>query len=114
LEIETAKLQTEMTRIQDDAQKLASKYSEEKEGLEKRMQELSQSAREEAQRASAEYSRQMSALQIQLETTSSTSAAERAELVRKIDELKNRGSDRGNGFFGVLGRALDGLFGTHF
>jgi len=113
LENETAKLQTEMTRIQDDAQKLASKYSEEKEGLEKRMQELSQLACEEAERASAEYRRQMSALQTQLETTSSTSAAERAELIRRIDELQNRGSHGGNGFFGILGRALDSLFGIH-
>lgn len=113
MEIETTKLQAEMTRIQNDAQKLASKYSEEKEGLEKRMQELSQSAREEVERASAEYRRQMSALQTQLDTTSSTSAAERAELIRRIDELQNRRSHGGGGFFGMLGRALDGLFGMH-
>ena len=114
MEIETAKLQAEMTRIQNDAQKLASKYSEEKEGLEKRMQELSKSARDEAEKAGVEYRRQMSDLQNQLDETSSTSAAERAELIRRIDELRNGRSQGGNGFFTMLGRALDDLFGIHY
>ena len=110
MEIETTKLHAEMTRVQNDAQKLVSEYSEEKGRLEKRMQELSESAREESERVNADYRRQMSALQAHLDKASSASAAERAELIRRIDELQNR-APHGGAFFGMIGRALDQVFG---
>ncbi|KAF8972235.1 P-loop containing nucleoside triphosphate hydrolase protein [Flammula alnicola] len=111
LEVETRKLQTEMNRVQTDAQKLASEYNEEKGRLERRMQELSEAARQESERATAEYNRQLSALREQLDRTSSDSAAERSNLLRQMDELRRRSHRGGGGFFAMVGRAIDGIFG---
>jgi flagellar biosynthesis GTPase FlhF len=112
LEVETRKLQAEMNRVQDDAQKLASEYNEEKSRMEKRMQELSESTRLENEKANAEYNRQLAELRGQLAQTSSASVAERADLVRQIEELRGRAHGGGGaGFFAMVGRALDGVFG---
>ncbi|KAF8150026.1 P-loop containing nucleoside triphosphate hydrolase protein [Crassisporium funariophilum] len=114
LEIETRKLQAEMNRVQSDSQKLVSEYNEEKNKMERRMQELSESARQDAERVTAEYSRQISALQTQLQSSTSSSAAERFDMVRQIEELQRRGQRSGGGgggFFGMLGKVMDGVFG---
>jgi predicted nucleic acid-binding Zn-ribbon protein len=49
LELETRKLQTEMTRVQDDSKKLASDYTE----LKKRMAEVAETARRYLERPNA-------------------------------------------------------------
>lgn len=69
-----------------------SKYKEEKEKLEERMQEYSKYTREEAERARAEYAQQMANLQTQLEKATSASANERDDLMRRISELESRRS----------------------
>ncbi|KAF5327319.1 hypothetical protein D9619_004266 [Psilocybe cf. subviscida] len=116
LEIETRKLQVEMTRVQNDSQKLASEYSEEKHKLEKRMQELSEAARQETERRNAEYNQQMQSLRTQLEQTSSALVDERVNLSRQIEDLRRQNNQRGvgghsGGLFGMIGRAIDGIFG---
>jgi hypothetical protein len=114
LEIETRKLQNEVSRVQTDAQKLVSEYSEEKIRLEKRMQELAESSRQEAARAREDYNRQMLALQNRLDETSASSSAERSNLLRQMEELGRFGNLRsggGGGLFVMIGRALDGVFG---
>ncbi|KDR76132.1 hypothetical protein GALMADRAFT_96589 [Galerina marginata CBS 339.88] len=115
LEIETKKLQAEMNRVQTDAQKLASEYNEEKSKMEKRMQELSESARLDNERVTAEYNRQIGELRTQLDQTSSASVQERADLVHQIEELRRRqqSGSSGGGFFSMIGRAIDGVFGIH-
>jgi hypothetical protein len=45
---------------------------------------------QESEKASAEYRDQISALRARLDAASSASAAEKAELTRKIEELQNR------------------------
>lgn len=107
LEIATRRLDEEMARVQKDSQKLASEYTEEKKKLEKRMQELKEAAREEAERRDAEYSAQMENLRAQLEQNSD----DRADLMRRIEELQwqNHGY-YDTGLFGLIGRAIDGIF----
>lgn len=99
-----------MNRVQTDAQKLASEYNEEKCRLERRMHELSESARQEAERAAAEHSRHLAELQAQLNRVGSESTAQREALIREIEELKQRPRGRG-GLFGMIGRAIDSIFG---
>ncbi|PPQ95244.1 hypothetical protein CVT26_014935 [Gymnopilus dilepis] len=111
LEVETRKLQAEMNRVQNDAQRLVSEYSEEKRRMEERMAQLSEAARQEQERVNAEYNRQMTALRAQLEHSSSASMAERREFNRQIEDLRrSRGRNRG-GFFAMIGRAIDNVFG---
>jgi uncharacterized coiled-coil DUF342 family protein len=101
-----------MTRVQNDSQKLVSEYSEEKNRLEKRMQELSEAARQENERRSAEYNQQMQTLRTQLEQTSSALANERADLSRQIEDLRRqRVGGHSGGLFGMIGCALDSVFG---
>jgi len=95
LEIATAELQSKITKVQNEAMGQVSKYKEEKEKLEERMQEYSKSTREEAERARAEYIQQMANLQAQLEKATSASASERDDLIRRISELESRGSGGG-------------------
>lgn len=109
LEIETRKLQAEMNRVQADSQKLASAYSEEKAKLERSMEELMDSARREAERVSAEHQRQIRTLESRLQEAASASAAERAEITRQLDRLRQQ--PRHGGFFGMIGRAIDVVFG---
>jgi ElaB/YqjD/DUF883 family membrane-anchored ribosome-binding protein len=101
-----------MNRVQTDAQKLASEYNEEKSRLERRMHELAESARQEAERAAAEHDRHLNDLQGQLNRMASESVAQREALIREIEELQ-RHPPRGAGFFGMIGRAIDGIFGIH-
>jgi len=95
LEIATAELQSKITNVQNEAMGQVSKYKEEKERLEERMQEYSESTREEAERARAEYIQQMANLQAQLDKASSASAAEKDDLIRRISELERRPSGGG-------------------
>lgn len=95
LEIATAELQSKITKVQNEAMGQVSKYREEKEKLEERMEEYSKSTREEAERARAEYIQQMANLQVQLEKATSASASERDDLVRRIRELESRSSGGG-------------------
>lgn len=106
-----------MNRVLADSQKLASDYNEEKSRLEGRMQELSNNAREEAER-NAEYQRNISQLQLQLTRTEQTSAAEKQDIMRQLDELRNGhnkygGGLGGDGFFRMIGGAIDMIFGIH-
>ena len=102
-----------MSRVQTESQKLASDYNEEKARLERRMQEVAETARHEAERAAAEHQRQIEEFQDRLRQSTGSSAAEREEILRQLHEVKRRyeGAPRGVGFFGNLGRALDNLFG---
>jgi len=72
-----------------------SKYKEEKEKLEERMQAFSKSTEEQAERARAEYTHQVASLQAQLDKASSASATERDEMTRRIHELESRPSGGG-------------------
>ena len=72
-----------------------SKYKEEKEKLEERMQAAFSKSAEEAGKASAEHVRQMANLQDQFNKASSDSAAERADLMRRIHNLESRDSGGG-------------------
>ncbi|KAF5326714.1 hypothetical protein D9619_004272 [Psilocybe cf. subviscida] len=108
LEIATRRLEEEMARVQNDSQKLASEYTEDKKRLEKRMQELKEAAREEAERRNVEYNEQMQNLRSQLEQN----LGDKADLLRRIEEHRwQNGGGHGGGLFGVIGRAVDAIFG---
>ena len=98
-----------MNRVQADSQKLASAYSEEKAKLEKSMEELMDSARREAERVSAEHQRQIRTLESRLQEASLASTAERAEITRQLDRLRQQ--PHHGGIFGMIGRAIDTVFG---
>ena len=95
MEIATAELQSKITQVETEATGQVSKYKEEKEKLEERMQAFSKSTQEEAERARAEYASQMANLQGQLDKAASASATERDDLTRRIHELESRPSGGG-------------------
>ncbi|KAJ7928821.1 hypothetical protein B0H13DRAFT_2544616 [Mycena leptocephala] len=112
LELETRKLQTEMTWVQDDSKKLASDYTE----LKKRMAEVAETARREAECAEEKHRRQIKELETiqelgdRLRESTTASAAEKEEMKRQISELKQRLNRPKEGLFVNIGRALDSIF----
>ncbi|RDB26374.1 GTP-binding protein A [Hypsizygus marmoreus] len=112
LEVESKKLETELRRVQADSQKLATDYNEEKGRLERRLQELSESAKRDAERAAAEYQKHTQDLQSRLAESVSISATEKADIMRQLADLQRQHVQRGGGgVFGMIGRAIDGIFG---
>jgi hypothetical protein len=99
-----------MNRVQSDAQKLASEYSEEKRRMEMRLQELMESSRAEAEQQREEHRREMQELQRRLHETSLESTRERESLLRQMQELQLRQRQGGSGLFGMIGRVLDSVF----
>ncbi|KAJ3516876.1 hypothetical protein NLJ89_g860 [Agrocybe chaxingu] len=113
LEIETKKLQAEMNRVQSDAEKLMSEYSQDKARMEQRMSELTEQARRDQERAAEEHNRELLSLRKQLKDTSSSSSSERARLEARLEELQRTRAKSSGGFFAKLGRAIDSIFGIH-
>ncbi|KAF5329377.1 hypothetical protein D9619_009214 [Psilocybe cf. subviscida] len=66
LETATRRLEQEMGRVQNDSQKLASQYMEEKQGLEKRVQDITEAARQ-AEMRTAEHKEKMQNLRTRLD-----------------------------------------------
>ena len=96
LEQEAQKLKAEMLRVQNDSQKLASNYNEEKARMEQKMQEMA----EAAARAAREYQQQMQTLDDQLRGAIQASAAERNAIQNQMDDLQRRyesDANRGGG-----------------
>ncbi|KAJ6532001.1 P-loop containing nucleoside triphosphate hydrolase protein [Mycena capillaripes] len=118
LEIETRKLQAEMTRVQNDSQKLASDYTEQKVQLEKRMADMTEAAKLEAERTEQKYRREMQELEDRLRQSNNTSNSEEdirrqlSELQRQYDQARSQlqffCKDRpGSGFtFSLLTRVM--------
>lgn len=112
IEAEAKKLQAEMNRVQEDARKLANNYQEEKARIENRMKEMSEEYQRNQEEAEARYQQQVQALETRLRESASQSEAEKAEIRRQLQELRNRPPPRGGGgFFGMVGRAIDKVFG---
>ncbi|KAJ7170857.1 P-loop containing nucleoside triphosphate hydrolase protein [Mycena crocata] len=119
LEIDTRKLQAEMSRVQNDSQKLATDYTEQKAELERRMAEVAEAAKRDAECAEANHRRQIQELEDRLNQSATATNAEKedirrqlADMQRRYDEARNQWQPRRVGFFGNIGRALDGIF--HF
>ncbi|KAJ7285185.1 P-loop containing nucleoside triphosphate hydrolase protein [Mycena rebaudengoi] len=116
LEIETRKLQAEMARVQNDSQKLASDYSEQKAQLERRMAEVAEAAKREAESADANHRRQIQELEDRLHQSTVATAAEKDDIRRQLSDLQRQYEEarhsqpRRIGFFGKIGRALDSTF----
>lgn len=113
LEIESRKLQKEMDRVQSDAQKLASVYSEEKRSMEMRLQQLIESSRAEVEQQREERRGELAILERRLHESSLESARERENVLRRMQELQLQQSRHSgqSGFFGMIGRVLDMVFG---
>ncbi|KAF5329409.1 hypothetical protein D9619_009144 [Psilocybe cf. subviscida] len=92
LETATSKLEKEMARVQSDSQNLVSQYMEEKNDLEKRVQDLSETARQEAEKRNDLYAEQMQDLRVQLNASSS----DRARLSQQMDDLRRQMEENSN------------------
>ncbi|KAG5651904.1 hypothetical protein H0H81_006985 [Sphagnurus paluster] len=111
LEVESKRLSEELRRVQEESQKLASNYNAEKARLEQHMRAMNEAAVEENQRAIAAYRLQVQQLEDRLNQRSLESAGEKADILRKLEELKREGPKRFGGFFTKIGNAMDRVFG---
>ncbi|KAJ7096526.1 P-loop containing nucleoside triphosphate hydrolase protein [Mycena belliarum] len=114
LEIETKKLQAEMSRVQEDSQKLASDYNTQKAELEKRME----AAKRDAECAEENHRRQIQELDERLRQSATATNSEKDDIRRQLSEVQQRYEEARRlsqwgprrGFFGNVGRALDMAF----
>ncbi|KAF8627072.1 hypothetical protein AX17_006411 [Amanita inopinata Kibby_2008] len=112
LEIETKKLQEEMTRIQQESSSLSANFKKDKLEMEQRMKEIADRAQRDAEEAYKQHQKQMLALQEQLQQTETNMTTERNSLQQRLDRMRdeyNRGHS--GGVFSMIGRALDSVFG---
>jgi chromosome segregation ATPase len=100
LEDECRKLVAKMEQVQNDSQRLESDYRAEKTRLEQKIQDAAERTRRTLAKESRKY-------QDQIQAVKNESAAERADMMRRLDEYKRRG--RG-GIFTTFGGLLDSLF----
>jgi hypothetical protein len=90
LEEEKHKIQEEINKVKMDSEGMAASYNEEKRRMEEAMRQMQEEARQEWERADAEHRRQMSDLNGRLQQSINVSAAERAALQSRINELNAR------------------------
>jgi hypothetical protein len=111
LELETRKLQAEMTRVQDDSKKLASDYIERKVELEKRTAEVAETVRREAEGAEEKHQRQSPDSRARgpppVHHGIKFRGGHQAPALRP-SELQRQWKPR-RGFFGNIGHALDAV-----
>jgi hypothetical protein len=112
LEIETQKMQREISRFENDAKRLASDYKSEKERLEARLTEMGEETRREADRIAAQYQGQIDELRDTLEASANASESEKAQMQEQITQLIRLQAQarRPPGFFSKIGAFLDNLF----
>ncbi|KAG2018162.1 TKL/TKL-ccin protein kinase [Coprinopsis cinerea AmutBmut pab1-1] len=113
IEAEQMKLRAEMNRVRNDAEKLASNYQEEKERLEEQMREMMRESQRAQEETAARYQEQIDALEARLRDSAAASLAERQAIQKELDELRRRPPPSRGGFFGMIGAALDRIFGIH-
>ncbi|KAJ7031370.1 P-loop containing nucleoside triphosphate hydrolase protein [Mycena alexandri] len=112
LEIETKKLQAEMSRVQDDSKKLASDYNEQKAELERRMAQAAEAARRDEEN----HQRQIHELEDRLRQSDTATNAEKQEIRRQLSDVQRQYEEARRqwqprrGFFGKIGRVLDVAF----
>ncbi|KAF9259477.1 hypothetical protein L218DRAFT_908363 [Marasmius fiardii PR-910] len=102
LEIETGKLQAEMTRMQNDAQRLSSDYMAQKAELERQLD----IARQAAEAEKVEQQRQIEELRRMLEENKKASNAVREHFQQQLNEAKARLNRRCGGFWRRVGRGI--------
>lgn len=105
LETAAHKLAKDTLLVEHNRRIFSSKYSKKKE-MEEWVQELIGQARLDAEKKHAECHQQMADLRVQLETAH---ANDRADLLRKIEELQRLKFDVRGGLFGTIGNMIDGL-----
>ena len=88
VEVKAQKLQEGMNRLHAVAQKRASEHSEDRQKLERHMEDLIEGSRRAAERAREEHGRKMSELQRRLEHMGSETQTTRDDLLRQIEELR--------------------------
>jgi hypothetical protein len=115
LEEEYRKLHAEMTRVQDDSQRLAFDYIAEKARLEERLQRAAENAKRDLENQEREYQKQIQECIDRLQESRNASAAERADIIRQMDALKQQLENNGRGgVFGTIGELLGTLVGVGF
>lgn len=88
LEEATLQIQEEMNKMRRDSEGMAARYDEEKRRMEEAMRQMQEQARQERERTEAECRRQMDDLNRRLQETTDATAAERATMQQKINELE--------------------------
>ncbi|KAF9460973.1 hypothetical protein BDZ94DRAFT_1311056 [Collybia nuda] len=86
LEQEYKKLHKEMKRVQNDSQRLALEYNEEKQRMEQKMKEMMEQAKRDNEAAARKYEQQLKTYQDELEAKSAAFAADKKLLEKKMDE----------------------------
>ncbi|KAF7374716.1 hypothetical protein MSAN_00356900 [Mycena sanguinolenta] len=90
LEIETRKLQAEMTRVQNDSKKLASEYTKQRLELEKQMNVIAEAGKRDAERAQEKHLREMQALVDAVRETRASDEKEKEDIKRQLRELQQQ------------------------
>lgn len=88
LEEEAQKLQLQMSRVQMDAERLASDYNQEKISLDGHILAMMEASQKDAERTAIEQQRQMNELKIRLQSTLSTSKADKYAMQRQLEGLQ--------------------------
>jgi chromosome segregation ATPase len=87
LEIEIQRMQEEIARFANDAERLTSDYESEKHRLEARLTEVEGETMREAERAAAQYQKQIDELRNTLESSTAASEREKTQMRERINQL---------------------------
>jgi hypothetical protein len=93
LERETKKLQTEMTRLQNNSKEMVSDYYKQKAELERRMVEVAkvaEEARRDAERVEESHRFQVQKLEDRLHQSGTTTEAEKEDIKRLLSDLQRQ------------------------
>ena len=101
-------------RVQSESQRLASSYAEEKDRLERRMQDLEATSRLEIERQAAEYNRRVDEVNDKLRRTQEADTVERMQLNATVQRLQQQYAEATrpqsrHGFFCSIERILDSI-----
>lgn len=97
-----------MQKIENDRDRLSKEYEEEKRKADERVRQIQEDL--DAEKAAREQRQlEIARLSQEMEQSRTLNAQEREAMRRQLEELRKRRS-RG-GFFSMVGRALDGIFG---
>ncbi|KAF9465616.1 P-loop containing nucleoside triphosphate hydrolase protein [Collybia nuda] len=86
LEEEYRKLHKEMERVQNDSQRLATEYNEEKRRMEEKMRDMAEQAKRDNEAAALKYEQQLKGYQQELEAKSAAFAQDKRMLEQRMEE----------------------------
>ncbi|TFK23615.1 P-loop containing nucleoside triphosphate hydrolase protein [Coprinopsis marcescibilis] len=104
------KLQAEMDRVREESEQLSSRFQDEKDRMDEKMNTMREDYRKEQKAAADKYKLQTASLEEKLKGAASKADAETLALKKELQDLRNR-PPPSLGFFSMIGRAVDKIFG---